>query len=422
MNDKNLFWKIRSDHLTPQLSIIPQIQVTLNCNLACSYCFQEHSGGIIDPLTVGEILRKTISVNHQSGLNNENTVIPVYWHGGEPLLAGLAFFRKVMEMESDFPGVIFENRIQTNGTLMTDELAQFFAENHFQVGFSLDGPEDIHDLHRRFRNFGNGTFADTMHGIELYRRYDKTDYIPVIAVVTRTSLDRVNDIYRFFKELFARVQLDIYDIRCSDLVPPPQDHSRLFELAPSPEEVGRFLIELFDLWFFDDTRKVDFSELRNEVKMILQPEINRGDPFHKRRCDFRRTIFDPEGRAFACDQYINDHKTALGDIRLDSMEDILEKKERLWGEIKAHIRKSGKDMACASCEWVRICSGGCITCMKYNALLLRARAKGLPDDRWFDVELVSPLKEVSGETYYCDGLRAFRDHVKEAVNRELSYE
>jgi uncharacterized protein len=367
---------------------------------------------------VERILEKTVSYNRDKP-HADNDLVQVYWHGGEPLLAGIDFFGEVVALESRFQEVQFENRIQTNGTLMTNELAEFFSLNDFQVGFSLDGPEDLHNLNRRFRNSGNGSFADTMSGIERYRRYALVDRIPIIAVITRASLARVGNIYDFFKELGARVQLDIYDIRCIDFLLSNTDRSSIFEMAPSPEEVGRFLIELFDLWFYDESRNVDFSELRHEVKMILQPEIDRGDPFHKKRCDFRRTIFAPDGKVFCCDQYVNDEQTSLGDIRESSLKEIVESKERMWEEIKRYIRKSGEQMACSDCEWGRQCGGGCMSCMKYNSLLLRAREEGLEDERWYDVELKSPLKEVSGETYYCDGLRTFRQHVKQAVEQEL---
>ena len=79
--------------------------------------------------------------------------------------------------------------------------------------------------------------------------------------------------------------MDIYDLRWLDLMAGSGLADGLTELAPSPEEVGQFLMELFDLWFYDPERRVDFQELRQEVKMILQPELDRGDPFHKKRCD-----------------------------------------------------------------------------------------------------------------------------------------
>ncbi len=413
---RNLF----SPHKLIPFTIIPQIQVTLDCNSDCSYCFQKHNSEIIDILTVERILQESVSINQRNGFFSSNDTMAVTWHGGEPLLAGVEFYQRVVEIESCFPEVTFENRIQTNGTLMTEEFARFFAENNFSVGFSLDGPEDLHNYNRHFQHSEDGTFAATMRGIEQYRIYANPDRIPVISVITRASLGREHDIFEFFKELGARVQLDIYDIKCLDMLPTTQDHSNVFELAPTTEEAGQFLVNLFNLWFYDQERKVEFSDLRDEVKMILQPGINMGDPFHKKRCDVRRTIFAPDGKVYSCDQYVNDEKTALGDIRKDSLYDILKKKAQLWEEIKRLVRKSGDKMACSSCEWGSQCSGGCMTCMKYSSLLLNARKDGVPDNKWFESEIASPLSDVSGEFYYCDGLRAFRSHVKEAVKQELS--
>ena len=398
--------------------MVPQIQVTRNCNLACGYCFQEHSGGIIGLSTVETILRRVIA--HNLSVDPVSKVIQIYWHGGEPLLAGLDFFRAVIRLEAEYPELSFVNRIQSNGTLMTDEMAQFLAEYQFQVGFSLDGPQEIHDRYRRLRGSGAGTYEAARRGMECYRKWARVDRVAVIAVVTRASIGRAFDLFQFFKELRAEVQLDIYDVRWLDLITEAGGVSGLPDLAPRPEEVGRFLIELFDLWFWDQESQAEFRELRQEVKMALQPEINLGDPFHKKRCDFRRLIFAPNGRVFSCDQWVNDEKTALGDIHRDSLAAILTNKDALWEQIKLTIRWSGKQMACGGCDWGRQCGGGCFTCMKYNAMLLSARSAGLPDDRWADAVLPPAWDEVRGETYFCEGLRAFRRHLREAVRRELA--
>ncbi|MFQ3621413.1 MAG: hypothetical protein SNJ78_10785, partial [Spirochaetales bacterium] len=81
------------------------------------------------------------------------TVQPVYafgWQGGEPTLMGLDFFRKVVHLQQTYGrlGVSVSNGIQTNGTLLTDEMASFFTEYNFLVGISLDGPADIHNQYR----------------------------------------------------------------------------------------------------------------------------------------------------------------------------------------------------------------------------------------------------------------------------------
>lgn len=406
-------------NMTPGFPIIPQIQVTLNCNLACAYCFQNHAGKIIDLSTVEHILEKTVHFSTPD--ENLKKTVQVYWHGGEPLLAGIDFFRQIIEIENKFSEVVFENRLQTNGTLMTDEFAAFFVEHGFDLGFSIDGPEEIHNRHRRYNGSKKGSFQAAMRGIEHYRHYAESDKIPIIAVITRENLDRVDELYDFFAELHAKVQLDIFDIRGLDLSSAPDEQDCAFDLAPGPEEVGQFLISLFDRWFYDDTRRVDFNELRNEVKMILQPDLILGDPFHKKRCDSRRTIFDPGGFAFSCDQYTNEASFALGNIHNDSIQDIMDNKNRLWEDIKHHVRVSSERMECNICQWGRQCGGGCISCMKYNARLLSARPKGLPDASWVEGTLPASLENIKGEFYYCNGLRHFREHVKKAVQEELAY-
>lgn len=403
--------------------IIPQIQVTLGCNFHCDYCFQSHEDGIIDLSAVEMILEKTVA-HHRLGCHQ--TPVVVIWHGGEPLLAGLRFFEAVVDIESRFPGICFHNRVQTNGSLMSEAFCRFFVEHDFHVGFSLDGPEEIHNCHRRFKASDQGTFHSVIRGIQCYRRFADTSRIPVIAVVTQESIGREKDIFNFFKALRANVQLDIYDLRHIDFSGydhRPVNRSNNWqrpELAPSSDEIGGFLIRLFDLWFHDSTGQADFNELRNDVRMILQPDVDLGNPIHKKRCDAGRVIFDPLGRAFSCDQYINDDATSLGNIMTHSMEDILSRKGRRWEQIKTRIRSAGEPMACNACEWGRRHMGGCLTCMKYNALLLDAREKELPDDQWYKAELPESLKALSGETYYCEGLRTFWDHARHVIEHELA--
>lgn len=397
--------------------VVCQIQVSLDCNLNCRYCFEDHVEGVIDLSTVKAILRQT--VDHHQKIGYTADPILVYWHGGEPLLAGEDFFQFIIDYQSRFQGVTFQNRIQTNGTLMTDRIARLLTANHFQVGFSLDGPRSLHDHHRRFRHSQRGSFKAVMHGIQTFRRHSHDDKIAVIAVITPQTIDRVEEFYRFFNDLKADVQLDVYDLRTCDAQPCPPPGRAQASLAPSPAQVGQFLIALFDRWFNAQNGQVDFKELRHEVKMALQPHLAFGTPYDKKRCDFRRLIFSPNGKVFCCDQYLNDDTTALGDIREDALSDILTRKSQQWEMIKSHFRQSSDHMACGRCEWGRQCGGGCLTCMKYNACLMEARRRGLPDERWHEMPLPDGLAQMQGDTYYCDGLRAFRRHVRQAVEAAL---
>ncbi len=335
-------------------------------------------------------------------------------------MAGVEFFREVIRLQSGFAGIRFVNQVQTNATLMTKELATLFCDHEFQVGFSLDGPEDIHNRHRVFNGSEHGSFSQTMKGIEIFRGVSDKEHLPVIAVITRDSINSADEIFYFFRKLKARVQLDIYDIRCLDMAGDDMEKPDVFRLAPAPHAVGEFLIRLFDLWFHDNSGRVDFPELRSEIKMILQPEMDKGDPFHKKRCSLGRLIFAPDGNAFSCDQYVNDEHTSLGDIKETGLKEILTKKAALWEEIKRRIRGSGREMACSKCEWGHRHSGGCLSCMKYNLMLLGARKKGLPDSQWIYAGLPLFLDQIKGETYYCEGLNAFRTHAKKKILEEMT--
>ena len=399
--------------------VIPQIQVTLNCNFRCSYCFQDHGAtGIIKAATAEAILRKSVEYNRSVFRRGGQEKVEVFWHGGEPLLAGVDFFREMVRIQSGMGAVSFKNHVQTNGALLTAEFASFLVDNDFQVGFSLDGPKDMNDLQRRCKDGRQSAFDAAMGGIRNYMdRLPEGTRVPVIAVVTRESSDRAREFYAFFKELGAEVQLDIYDIRCNDLCTPEDD--MLFRLAPDQGRIAAFLIELFDLWFYDYERRVDFTELREELDRVLKRDSYLPGPFNKKRCNPGRTIFDPRGVVFACDQYVNDDKTAIGSITRDSMAVIMRRKAVLWEKIKRAVRRSPDAMSCSSCEWGLTCMGGCLTCMKYNSMLLNARARGLPDDRWREAPVAAALADLAGETYYCEALRLLRRHIQDAVRREL---
>jgi uncharacterized protein len=404
-------------HPLTRLPVVPQLQIAMDCNLNCAYCYEQHTNRTMDLMTVEAILRNT--VEHNRCLTPAAPVL-VYWHGGEPLLAGIDFFRSVVRWQATMRDVFFENRVQTNGTLMTDELAGLFHEYNFAVGFSIDGPQDLHDRHRRFRHSSKGTFSAAMKGLERYLKRNPSSRPAVIAVVTTNSIDRVDDIYHFFNSLGARVQLDIFDLRVRDFLQGGPFTDAGESLCPTSDAVARFLIRLFDLWFNDPNGHADFAELRHEVKMALRPERDFGDPYHKKRCDFRRLIFSPNGDAFCCDQYINDARTTLGNIFTDSLAEITTRKMDLWEAVKAHFRGTDRSMACYDCPWGRQCAGGCLTCMKYNWALQTARSKGWSDNRWQEVQLPSEIRDLRGETYYCEGLRTFRDHVKRAVEAALA--
>jgi len=120
------------------------------------------------------------------------------WQGGEPTLCGLDFFRKIVALERKYMGgKTIHNDLQTNGTLLDDEWCMFLKQHNFLVGLSLDGPRELHDMHRVTKG-GNPTFDKVMHAVTLLHKYD----VPFNVLVT-LNYDNAKhplEVYRFIRD------------------------------------------------------------------------------------------------------------------------------------------------------------------------------------------------------------------------------
>ena len=179
-----------SRNLTPICVIV---KVTHSCNLDCIYCYTNPKAekGIMDFETLENMIIKF------SVANNQNQPIKFIWHGGEPLLAGLDFYKKVFEIQERIPEYDFINDIQTNGTLLNEEMLQFFSEYEFRIGISLDGYQNTHDANRHYKN-GKQSFNDVFEGYLAARKNGTGS--GVICVVNENTANNIYEIYQFFKQ------------------------------------------------------------------------------------------------------------------------------------------------------------------------------------------------------------------------------
>ncbi|MCE1245069.1 MAG: radical SAM protein [Firmicutes bacterium] len=397
--------------------ILPQVQVTLSCNLNCRYCFQDHSSPfIMEEKTVDSIITKCSDYIRDECLFPRK--LEMIWHGGEPLLAGIDFYRKVIDLQLNHCDIRFINKIQTNGTLMTEPFAEFFNDFNFHVGFSIDGPEELHNRNRIMDPEGAGSFESAIRGIENFRKYGEHPLVSVLAVITRQTIETgAKKFYDFFRELGAEVQLDPYDVTCN-----PSSIGDIAwqaaEFMPSPEAYCKFLVELFDLWFYDKPGNIQFKELKHAVKLALCPDIKVTSIKDKKRCSEFRTIFDPYGRVYSCDMYINNEKTSLGNINEDSISLIIARKQHVWERIKDIFRSDDKIFNCHSCSYGDRCSGGCLTCMKYNAALsMGYTLENMPEVMCEDY--FSKTFPNNGASFYCEAYRKCGIHIEQAVYQEM---
>lgn len=315
------------------------------CNIDCTYCHYHEcplvrNRQVMSSVVLRRIISSTLAANPQRA--------DFIWHGGECTLAGIRFFERVLALEQELKTTDqrVRNYVQTNGITMSDQWASFFAKNAFQVGVSLDGPQDLHDRYRVFRS-GAGTFCHVMRAVECLRRH-KVDF-GVLAVVTKESVEEPDRMFDFFVEngfmrfgLNPMVGLD------------PNDPSCLHPAAAHPTVYARFLCRIFDRWLALDNPDLRIREIHAIVRSMMG-----GSPSlcaFSGRCEKYFTI-DAEGGVYSCDGEACEESLKIGSLMTDEVASIIHgQKSRLHRE---HVTRAQQRQGCTLCEWSSICHGGC---------------------------------------------------------------
>lgn len=213
-----------------------------SCNLACKYCFYADVSDHRTVKTYGKMTLETLEVLVQKAMMEAEGSCTFAFQGGEPTLVGLDFYEVLIELEKKYarPGLQVQNAIQTNGTLVTEKWAKFFAKNKFLVGLSIDGTKQVNDELRCFRN-GEGTYKRLLETVKLFDTY-KVEY-NVLTVITKQVAENIKEIYDFYIE---------YNLRYMQFIPCLDDigedkGSKDYSLTPRLYEI--FLKDLFDKWY-----------------------------------------------------------------------------------------------------------------------------------------------------------------------------
>jgi len=265
------------------------------------------------------------------------------WQGGEPLLMGYDFFKDITDLQQKHgkSGMSVSNSLQTNITLITDELAKHLAEYRFLVGVSLDGPATIHNHYRRDAK-GKGTHARVMAGIEILKKYD-VDY-NILVLVNKNNVTKAGEIYRYLKDMGV-----VYHqyIECVEF----SDNGDLMPYAVNGKEWGDFLCELYDEWIKEDTRKISIRLFDTILAMMVDGAVT-SCTFGTNCCQY--FVVEHNGDVYPCDFFV-EKDLILGNVASGSWEEFLSSETYLeFGR-----RKSQYNAKCAECEYLRFCAGCC---------------------------------------------------------------
>ena len=280
------------------------------------------------------------------------------WHGGEPLLRPISFYKRVLELQQQYAGsrrVV--NAIQTNGTLLTDEWCEFLRANNFLVGISIDGPEHLHNALRHTRQ-GEGCFKDVMSGLRLLAKH-RVEW-NAMATVNSANVAHPLEFYRFFRdELECQflqftpvVERTTHNPNGSLVAHAGQHCGSVTPHSVKAEEWGEFLCAIFDEWVQNDVGRV-FVQLFDSTlaNWVGQPP---GVCTMSKYCG-HAAVIEHNGDVYSCDHFVFP-EYRLGNLREKSLSAMMYgQQQNRFGVAKYNSLPD----QCLNCEYEFACHGEC---------------------------------------------------------------
>ncbi|MFC1954346.1 anaerobic sulfatase maturase [Chloroflexota bacterium] len=352
------------------------------CNLECSYCYylettkfyqNQHKFRMPDDL-LELYIRQYITTS-------PGPVVVFVWHGGEPTLAGLDFYRRAVELqESLLPeGWTCWNNLQTNGLLLDDEWCSFLASTHFDVGLSIDGTKWLHDTYRKDRH-GQGTYESAEKSIRLLQSYGIQPDL-LCAVTSGVAKDPLS-VYRALKNFNTGWIQFIPIVRHGN-------DGQISSESVSGEEYGRFLCSVFNEWIHHDLGILD---VQNFAELSLVWSGGTANLCWMAPTCGRVLIVEHDGGIYACDHFVSPeyHKGNLKTSLLSKLIDSTD--QRKFGNDK----RDKLPAQCRNCSWISVCNGEC------------------PKNRFILSEDGEP-----GLNYLCSGLQQFFSHAERPTKKVI---
>lgn len=355
MNDNVLTYNDAAKFMAPKAFNLLVKPIGSSCNLRCKYCYYLDKASLYEykeSKMNDDLLELFVKQYIEC---NEVDEVTFNWHGGEPLLAGLDFYKKAIGLQKKYAsGKRIGNTIQTNGMLITPEWAQFFKDNDFLVGISIDGPKEMHDGFRR-ANGGGESWTKVMHGMEcLYR--NNVEY-NTLSTINHLSENQGLNVYQFLKQCGTNYMqflpvCEQVNMKTQHIVSPDELDAVRTEWSVSPQGFGKFMCDIFDYWVKHDVGRV-YVQLF-DVTLAKYAGLSGG------LCAFEETcggnaVVEHNGDVYLCDHFVyQSHK--IGNIRDASLKQILSDGRVMDFGLS---KRNGLSQDCLSCKYSFVCHGEC---------------------------------------------------------------
>lgn len=328
---------------TPRIGSLLIKPASALCNLDCSYCF--YLDRATDPYQA--LPSRTMSMETLEKLVDSflfysypNSVFA--FQGGEPTLAGLPFFRKLVEFQTRYgrSGHNISNALQTNGMLIDEEWCRLFREYNWLIGISMDGPQEIHDTYR-VNKAGHATWKRVMQSIETMQK-NQVEF-NVLCVVNQVNVTKPRLIYEFFRQLGVD---NVQYIPLSEF----DGEGKRMPYTITAEEYGQFMCETFDLWW-PERRKMRIRFFDNLAEALAGQKP--GSCTMHETCD-SYAVVEYNGDVYPCDFFV-EKSWKLGNLMVHSWPEMARNPRRF----QFASNKALPHPVCAKCQWEELCHGGC---------------------------------------------------------------
>lgn len=347
------------------------------CNMNCAYCYYLEKGQYstskkqtrMSFALLEKLIKQTIEAN-------EGPVVSFVWHGGEPTLAGLDFYKQVVALEKKYlpKGWQVWNNLQTNGLIINDEWCRFLRENRFDVGLSIDGDKLTHDKNRRDKG-GNPTYDRIYRAAQKLKSYG---IMPdLLCTVNAETVKTPIEVYRALRQLDTGwVQFIPVVVR--------DDEGNIDDISVTTEGYGDFLCAVFDEWIHNDLGRLDIQLFAETAKVWAG---GKAGVCHMAETCGQVLVCEEDGSIYACDHFVdNEHR--LGNL----MANNLAKLAHSDGQIAfGNAKKDTLTDECKACPYLKACNGGC------------------PKDRFGE----------NGQYYLCKGLKKYFAHADDMLHKVM---
>ena len=330
-----------------------------HCNLACKYCYYLEKNNLYQN-TPRHLMSDEMLEQFTREYIEAQTMPQVLftWHGGEPLMRSIDFYKKALALQKKYAhGKQIDNVIQTNGTLLTDEWCEFFAQNHWLVGISIDGPQEYHD-HYRVTPAGKPSWEKVMQGISLLKKH-RVEW-NAMAVVNAYNAEHPLEFYHFFRDngclylQFTPIVERLTEHEDGRTLASLADDREipLADASVTPAQWGNFLCTIFDDWVRHDVGKT-FVEIF-DCTLANWMGVLPGICAYSKECG-HAGVMEHNGDVYSCDHFVfPEYK--LGNIREQSLIDML------YGEKQqafSRLKHTSLPRQCKECDMEFACHGEC---------------------------------------------------------------